>query len=57
MKNETSLIKEIAGTSIPEDIEYNIVVRMPPLKEQTVHVRVKGIEKATPHVVEPEGVQ
>lgn len=55
MKSETSLIKEIAEEVI-EDIEYDVVVRMPPVKEQTVLVRVKGIEKATPHVVEPEGV-
>ena len=56
MKSETSLIKEIAEEPTPEDMEFDIVVRMPPVKEQTVLVRVKSIERATPHVVEPEGV-
>lgn len=38
------------------DIEFDIVVRVPPVKEQTILVRVKSIEKAIPHVVEPEKV-
>ena len=56
MKSETSLTEEIAEEPIPEDMEFDIVVRMPPVKEQTVLVRVKSIERATLHVVEPEGV-
>jgi hypothetical protein len=56
MKSETSLIKEVAEEPISEDIEFDVVVRMPPVKEQKVLVRVKSIEKATLNVVEPEGV-
>ena len=48
----TRRIQEITEELIPEDIEFDIVVRMPPVKEQIVVVRVKSIERATPHVVE-----
>ena len=42
---------------IPEDmLEFDIVVRMPPMKEWSARVRVKSVEKATPCIVEPEGV-
>ena len=40
----------IAEEPISEDIEFDVVVRMPPVKEQNVLVRVKSIEKATPNV-------
>lgn len=50
------MTKEITGNLIPEDIEFDVVVRMPPVKEQIVLVRVRGTEKATPHVVEPEKI-
>lgn len=56
-KSETSLIKEAVEEAIPEEIlEFNIVVRMPPIKEWTTQVRIKSTEKATPHIVEPGGI-
>lgn len=39
-----------------EGLEFNIFVRMPPVKRWTARVRVKNIRKATPHVSEPEGI-
>ncbi|MGD2249331.1 MAG: hypothetical protein PVF58_13065 [Candidatus Methanofastidiosia archaeon] len=39
-----------------EDIECDIVVRMPPVREITVKIQVKGIKKAILRVVEPEEV-
>ncbi len=42
----------IAEEPISEDIEFDVVVRMPPIKEQNVLVRVKSIEKATLNIVE-----
>ncbi len=39
-----------------EELEFNIFVRMPPVKRWTARVRVKNIRKATPHVSEPEGI-
>ena len=56
IKTETSLFEEIFEKEIPEDIvEFDIVVRMPPVKERTIWVKVKSVEKATPRIVEPEG--
>jgi len=56
IKNETSLIEEIFEKTIPEDmLEFDIVVRMPPMKEWSARVKVKSVEKATPRIVEPEG--
>jgi len=56
VKTETSLFKEISEKEIPEDIvEFDIVVRMLPVKERTIWVKVKSVEKATPRIVEPEG--
>lgn len=57
------LIPHITVEETPEDIilaammRYDLVVKMPPTSEYTVRARVEAIEKATPHVVEPEGVQ
>ncbi|MFH1562824.1 MAG: hypothetical protein ABIF11_05340 [Nitrospirota bacterium] len=57
IKNEPSLIEESFKKTIPEDIiEFNSVVRIPPVKEWTARVRVKSVEKAIPHIVEPEGI-
>jgi hypothetical protein len=56
MKSETSKIKEISEEFIPYGIEFDIVVKMLPVKNQVVLVRVKSREKATPCIVEPEGV-
>lgn len=56
IKNETSLIEDIFEKTIPENmLEFNIVVRMPPMKEWSARVKVKSVEKATPRIVEPEG--
>lgn len=56
IKSETSMLEEILGREIPEDmLEFEIVVRMPPMKERSARVRVKSVEKATPRIVEPEG--
>jgi len=56
IKNDTSLFEEIFDKEISEDIvEFDIVVRMPPMKEWSTQVKVKSVEKATPHIVEPEG--
>ena len=57
IKNETSLIEERFKTTIPEDmVEFDIIVRMPPMKEWTARLKVRGVEKATPHIVEPEEI-
>jgi len=57
IKNETSLIEGILEMAVPEDmLEFDIVVRMPPKKEWSARLRVKSVEKATPHIVEPEGL-
>ena len=52
----TRRIQKITERPISEDIEFDVVVRMPPVREQAVLVRVKSIERATPHIVEPERV-
>jgi hypothetical protein len=60
VKSETSLveIKEISEEAIVTGVmKHDFIVRMPPIKEYTLRVKVKSIEKATPHIVEPEGVQ
>ena len=39
---------------INEDkVEFDIVVRMPPLREWSARVKVKSVEKAKPRIVEP----
>jgi len=56
IKSETSMFEEILEMVIPEEIlEFDVVVRMPPIKVQSLRVRVKSVEKATPSIVEPEG--
>ena len=40
---------------INEILEHDFIVRMPPVKEYTMWVKVKSVEKATPRIVEPEG--
>ena len=37
-------------------LEHDFVVQMPPIREYTLRVRIKSIEKAVPHIVEPEGI-
>jgi hypothetical protein len=36
-------------------LKQDFIVRMPPVKEYTVWVKVKSVEKATPRIVETEG--
>jgi hypothetical protein len=56
IKSEIPLIEEILEKVIPEDmLEFDIIVRMPPMKEWSARLRVKSVEKATPRIVEPEG--
>lgn len=56
IKNETSKFEEISEREIPEDmLEFDIAVRMPPVKEWDTRVKVKSVEKAIPRIVEPEG--
>ena len=55
IKNETSIFEEISERKIAENmLEFDIVVRMPPMKEWSARVRLKSVEKATPRIVEPE---
>jgi len=55
IKNETSLIEEILEMVVPEDmLEFDIFVRMPPIKEWSARLRVKSVEKATPRIFELE---
>lgn len=38
----------------PEEMmQFNVVVRMPPVRSYTVKVKVKSIKKAEPRIVEP----
>lgn len=56
IKRETSMFEEILERELPDDmLEFDIVVRMPPMKVWSARVRVKSVEKATPCIVEPEG--
>jgi len=57
IKNETSLIEERFEKRIPEDmLEFDIIVRMPPMKEWIAWLKVRSVEKAMPHIVEPEEI-
>ncbi|HIE14475.1 TPA: hypothetical protein EYP70_04310 [Candidatus Bathyarchaeota archaeon] len=56
IKTETSTFAQTLERRIPEyTLEFDIVVRMQPMKEWSARVRVKSIEKAKPSIVEPEG--
>lgn len=49
---ETELLSEediVSGM-----LKQDFIVKMPPVKEYTVCVKVKSVEKATPRIVEPE---
>lgn len=59
IKSETSMIeiKEISEEIIVAGmIKDDFIVKMPPIREHTLRVKIKSIEKAHPHIVEPEGV-
>lgn len=52
----TSLFEEFHEEIIHKEmLGIDTIVRMPPVKEYTMLVRVKSIEKAIPRVIEPEG--
>ena len=57
VKTETSLKEKAVEATIPEEMmEYDVFVRMPPIKEYTIRVKIKSVEEAIPRIVEPEGV-
>ncbi len=37
-----------------ENLEFDIFIKIPPVKERTARINIKSIEKAKMHVVEPE---
>jgi len=39
---------------VSEMIDRDFIVQMPPVKKYTIRVKIKGIKKASPRVVEPE---
>ena len=56
IKTETALFEETLVEKFMEDmLELDIVLQIPPIREQTARVKVKSVEKAKPHIVEPEG--
>jgi hypothetical protein len=49
--------KEISDEMIATGmLEHDFVVQMSPIREYTLRVRIKSIEKATPHIVGPEDI-
>jgi hypothetical protein len=56
IKNETSLIEKMLEIEFPDYmLEFDTVVHMAPIKEWSVQLRVKSVERATPCIVEPVG--
>ena len=54
IKNESSLVPEMFEKIIPEqELEIDVVVRIPPIRERSVRVKVKTVEKAVPNIVGP----
>jgi hypothetical protein len=59
MKSETfeTGVKEISEDMIvAEMLKYDIVIHLPPVREYPIKIKVERVEKATPRVVEPEGI-
>jgi len=58
IKNETSMFEEeLMKKEHPDDmLEFDIIVRIPPIKEGSARLRVKSVKKAVPHIVEPVGL-
>jgi hypothetical protein len=59
MKSETfeTGVKEISEDMIvAEMLKYDIVIHLPPVREYPIKIKVERVEKATPCVVEPEGI-
>lgn len=56
-KSVSALSEKVFDEALPEEMmEYDVFVRMPPLRDYTIRVKIKSVEKAIPRVVEPEGV-
>jgi hypothetical protein len=52
----TSVVDEFyEETPFEEELEYDVVLRMPPVRQRSMRVRVRSVRKATPRIVEPEG--
>lgn len=59
IKSEMSMmeLKEVSEERIvARMIKHDFIVQMPPIREYTLRVRVKSIKKATPHIIESEGL-
>jgi len=58
IKNETTLFEERTEVEkfMEDNLEYDIIVHLPPTRERIVKVKVKSIENAELRVVEPEGI-
>lgn len=55
LKIETYTAKLLSEEDIVSAmLKQDFIVRMPPVREYTVWVKVKRVEKATPRIVEPE---
>ena len=55
IKNETSSMEERFKEVIPgEMLEHDEIVRNPPRKRYASNIRVKGIRKAEPRIIEPD---
>jgi len=53
----TSSVEEFYEEILPEEtLEHDIIVRMPPVKQYIIEVKIKSVEKAIPRIVEPEGL-
>ena len=53
-KNET-FVEEISEQMIMEKMtKHDFIVKMPPVSEYTIKVRVKSIEQAVTHILTPE---
>lgn len=52
--SRTSFGDETKEIFLAEALEGDIVIRVPPVSEGTIRVKVKSIERAVPRVIEPE---
>lgn len=46
--------KPIKRACLEEDIEYDVVVRLPPKRSYLVKLKIESIRRAEPNIVEPE---
>ena len=40
---------------VEEELEYDIVVRMPPRRRYTIRLDIKSVRKASPKIIDPDG--